>query len=64
MVHPLVVHAQIALQLTQMRHGILGEHGHTIAADKLGQRMVDLGVNVVGTARQHDAVTVVLLDPA
>ena len=46
-----------------MGHGIFREYGHAIAADELGQRMVDLGIDMVGTTRQHDAVAVVLLDP-
>ena len=61
--HPLVVYAQVALQVTQVRDGILGEHGHAKARDELGDGVVDLVVDVVGAPRQDDAVGVVLLDP-
>ena len=61
--HPLVVHAQVALQVAQVRDGILGEHGHAKARDELGDGVVYLVVDVVGTPCQDDAVGVVLLDP-
>ena len=63
MEHPLVVYAQVALQVAQVRDGILGEHGHAKARDELGNGVVDLVVDVVGAPRQDDAVGVVLLDP-
>ena len=64
MVHPLVVDAQIALQAAQMRHAVLGEHRHAEPGYKLGQGVVDLRIDMVGTPRQHDAVLVILLQPA
>ncbi len=63
MVHPLVDDADRALGLYQMRERILGKDRKAKARDKLGQGMVDLGVVMVGTAGEHDAVTAVVLDP-
>ena len=62
-VHPLIDHADRALGLHLVRDGVLRQHGETKAVDQLGNRVVDLGVVVVGTASQHDAVTARLLDP-
>ncbi len=42
-----------------MRERILGKDRKAKARDKLGQGMVDLGVVMVGTAGEHDAVTAV-----
>ncbi len=63
MVHPLVDHADGALGLYQMRERILGKDRKAKARDKLGQGVVDLGVVMVGTTGEHDAVTAVVLDP-
>ena len=46
-----------------MRKRILGKDRKAKARDKLGQGVVDLGVVMVGTAGEHDAVTAVVLDP-
>ena len=62
-VHPLVDHADGALGLHQVRKRILGKDRKAKARDKLGQGVVDLGVVVVGTTGEHDAVTAVVLDP-
>ena len=62
-VHPLVDNADWALGLHQMRERILGKDRKTKARDKLGQGVVDLGVVVVGTAGEHNAVAAVVLDP-
>ena len=62
-VHPLVDDANRTLGLYQMRERILGKDRKAKARDKLGQGMVDLGVVMVGTAGEHDAVTAVVLDP-
>ncbi len=61
--HPLVNHADRALGLHQMRHGILSEHRKPKARDELGQGVVDLGVGMVGAPGQHDAVPAVVLVP-
>ena len=63
MIHPLVDDANRTLGLHEMRKRILGKDRKAKARDKLGQGMVDLGVVVVGTAGEHDAVTAVVLDP-
>ena len=47
-----------------MGDGVLGEHGKAKGVHELGDGVVDLGVVVVGTAGEHDAMRVVLLDPA
>ena len=63
MVHPLVDDADGALGLHEMRERILGKDRKAKARDKLGQGMVDLGVVMVGTTGEHNAVTAVVLDP-
>ena len=62
-VHPLVDDANRTLGLYQMRERILGKDRKAKARDKLGQGVVDLGVVMVGTTGEHDAVTAVVLDP-
>ena len=62
-VHPLVDDADGALGLHQVRKRILGKDRKAKARDKFGQGMVDLGVVMVGTTGEHDAVTAVVLDP-
>ena len=61
-VGPLVEDAQGALE-ARVDDGILGENGHAQADDDLGDAVVDLGVEVVGAARQHDAAHAVLTHP-
>ena len=63
MVHPLVDDADGAFGLYQVRKRILGKDRKAKARDKLGQGMVDLGVVMVGTAGEYDAVATVVLDP-
>ena len=63
MVHPLVHQADGALERAQVRDGVLGEHGQPEARQKLGDGVVDLGVVVVRTASQHDAVRAGALHP-
>ena len=62
-IHPLIDDANRTLGLYQMRERILGKDRKAKARDKLGQGVVDLGVVMVGTAGEHDAVTAVVLDP-
>ena len=63
MVHPLVDDANRTLGLHQVRKRILGKDRKAKARDKLGQGVVDLGVVVVRTAGEYDAVAAVVLDP-
>ena len=63
MVHPLVDDANRTLGLYQVRERILGKDRKAEARDKLGQGVVDLGVVVVRTAGEHNAVAAVVLDP-
>ena len=63
MVHPLVDDADGALGLHQMRKRVLGKDRKAKARDKLRQGVVDLGVIVVRTAGEHNAVAAVVLDP-
>ena len=58
-VGPLVEDAQGALE-ARVDDGVLGEDGHAQANDNLGDAVVDLGVEVVGAAREHDAAHAVL----
>ena len=62
-VHPLVDQANRALERAQVRDGVLGEHRQPKAREQLGDGVVDLGVVMVGAARQHDAVGAGLLHP-
>ena len=62
-VHPLIHHANGPLQLAQVRHGVLGEHGQTEAREQLGDGVVDLGILMVGAPGQHDAARAGLLHP-
>ena len=62
-VHPLVDDADGTLGLHQVRERILGKDRKAKARDKLRQGVVDLGVVMVGTAGEHDAVTAVVLNP-
>ena len=62
-VHPLIHHANGPLQLAQVRHGVLGEHGQTEAREQLGDGVVDLGILMVGASGQHDAAGAGLLHP-
>ena len=50
MVHPLVVDADRAFHRCQMRDGILGKYGNTIAVDQIRDTMMDFRVNMVWTA--------------
>ena len=62
-VHPLVDDANRTLGLHQMRERILGKDRKAKARDKLRKGVVDLGVVVVRTAGEYDAVAAVVLDP-
>ena len=62
-VHPLVDDADGTLGLHQVRKRILGKDRKAKARDKLRQGVVDLGVIVVRTAGEHNAVTAVILNP-
>ena len=62
MVGPLVEDAQGALE-ARVDDGVLGEDSHSQAHDDLGDAVVDLGVEVVGAAREHDAAHAVLTHP-
>ena len=64
MVHPLVYHADGALERSQMRDAVFGEHGQAEAGEQFGDGVVYFGIDVVGTARKHDAMGVGLLHPA
>ena len=61
-VGPLVEDAQGALE-ARVHNGVLGEDGHAQAHDDLGDAVVDLGVEVVGAPREHDAAHAVLTHP-
>ena len=50
-VHPLVDQANRALERTQVRDGVLGEHRQPEACEQLGDSVVDLGIVMVGAAR-------------
>ena len=62
MIGPLVEDAQGSLE-AGIDDGILGEDSHAEADDDLRDAVVDLGVKVVGAARQHDAAHAVFAHP-
>ena len=63
MVHPLIGHAQGMLGGEILGDAVLGEHRQAVGGHQLGDAMVDFRVNVVGTARQHDAPATGLRHP-
>ena len=62
-VHPLVRDDDGPFHLSQMGNGILRQHRKTVAGDHVRDTMVDLGIDVIGAARQHDAVMAGLFHP-
>ncbi len=60
-VHPLVGDDQRSFRRGKMGNGILGKHRDIIGGDQLGDTVVNLRVNVVGTACKNDAALVVFL---
>ena len=46
-----------------MRDGVLCEDGEAVGGDELRDTVVDLRVDMVGTAREHDAAVPALLHP-
>ena len=62
-VHPLVDQADGALEFAQVGNRVFGEHGQAEAREQLGDRVVDFGVVVVGTAGEHDAMGARLFHP-
>ena len=63
-VHPLVDDADGALERAEVRDGIFREHRQAETGEQLGDGMVDLGVVVIRSARQHDAVSAGFLHPS
>ena len=61
MVDPLVVHAHGALGGKVNGEAVLGQHRQAVGRDELGDAMVDLGVDVVGTSGEHNAAAAVFL---
>ena len=59
MVGPLVQHRGVEFLLVPA-HRVLGDHRGALPDDQLVDAVVDLGVNMVGTARQHDDVFALL----
>ena len=54
-VRPLVEHVDLD-ELPFFEDGIFGKHGDAEARQKLVDAVVDLGVGVIGSAREHDDV--------
>ena len=63
MIHPLVADKQRTLRLVQMRHGILSQYGDAVRGNQLRNPVVNLIINMIRSARQHDAVLIVFLQP-
>ena len=62
MVYPLIRHPQ-RMWLMHHRQAVLRQHRQTIGGDHFRDAMIDLRVNMIRTASQHDALAVVLLHP-
>ena len=63
MIDPLVVCTQRPGRREVDGKRILGQHGQIVGGDELRDAVVDLRIDVVRAARQHDAAAVILLDP-
>ena len=61
MVHPLVDDPDGALENTGDSHGILGKYAESELIDHLGNTVVDLGIAVIRTTGQYDALYALLL---
>ena len=55
MVDPLIHHAERTLGIEVNRQAVLGKNIQPVGGDQLGDAVVDLGIDVVGSARQHNA---------
>ena len=62
-VHPLVHDDEGTLRLIEVGDGVLGKNGHAVGIDELRNTVVDLGIHMVGSSCQNDAVAVVVLQP-
>ena len=60
-VDPLVVHAHGALGGKVDGQAVLGQHREAVGRDELGDAVVDLGVDVVGTSGEHNAAAAAFL---
>ena len=63
MVHPLIRYDERTIHLPQMGHGILCEHRQSVGGNQLRDAVVDLGIQMVGTAGKNDALPVIFLNP-
>ena len=63
MIHPLIHHADRTLKTRHVRDRIFREHCQAEALEQLGNSMVDLGIEVIRPARQHDAMRARVLHP-
>ena len=61
MVHPLVGYYEWSLNLGKVGYAVLGKNGYSEGVDKLGQAVVDLGVEVIRSSGKYYAETVVIL---
>ena len=62
-IHPLIHHADRTLKTRHVRDRIFREHCQAEALEQLGDSMVDLGIEVIRPARQHDAMRARILHP-
>ena len=54
-IHPLIHHPQRPLGLGIQRQAVLGEYRQTIGGNQFRDAVVDLRIDVIGSAAQHDA---------
>ena len=62
MVCPLVDDAERSLDGSEVSDGILGEDREPEAREKLGDAVIDLGIEMIGTTGEHDALEAALPD--
>ena len=61
MIHPLVQDGDRTIRCGQVGDGVLGEYSYTVGGDHLRDAVVDLRVNVIGTACKDNALDMVFL---
>ncbi len=60
MIHPLIGYTQGTLYGCEMCNGILCQDGYVIGGDQLRNTVVDLRIDMIWSARQHDAASACL----
>lgn len=62
MVHPLIHDNQRAFEFSEMGDGVFREYCHAIRVDGIGDAVVDLGIDMVRTSAENDAMSTGILE--